>query len=132
MFPAVNLYLTFPGNTLHLPRSYCEQLGPYVAGSCFIQSVRATGGLSHSRFEPQEVQAKGGPSQSGSEPQEVWATVGVSGPLPLHSHKKQVTFFRGHFWESLVFRLHSKISQIHLSIEAQYDHHRRSDMYISH
>ena len=29
----------------------------------------------------------------------------------------------GHFWESLVFRLHSKIGQIHLSIEAQCDHH---------
>ncbi len=29
----------------------------------------------------------------------------------------------GHFWESLVFRLHSIIGQIHLSIEAQCDHH---------
>ena len=43
----------------------------------------------------------------------------VSGPLPLCSHKRQVTFYG-----ALVFRLHSKIGHIHLSIEAQCDHHR--------
>ncbi len=32
---------------------------------------------------------------------------------------------RDHFWECLVFRLHSKIGQIHLSVEAQCDHHIR-------
>ncbi len=42
-----------------------------------------------------------------------------SGPLPLHSHKGEVTFHGACFWESLVIRLHSEIGQIHLSIEAQ-------------
>ncbi len=46
----------------------------------------------------------------------------VSGLLPLFPQKKG-HLLRGHFWESLVFRLHSKIGQIHLSIEAQCDHH---------
>ena len=44
----------------------------------------------------------------------------VLGPLPLRSHKDRSHLW-GHFWESLVFRLHSEIGQIHLSIEAQCD-----------
>ncbi len=39
--------------------------------------------------------------------------------------------FTGPFlgWESLVFRLHSKIGQIRLSIEAQCDHHTYQPVY---
>ncbi len=35
-----------------------------------------------------------------------------------------------YFWESLVFRLHSKIGQIHLSIEAQCDNHSHTESVI--
>ena len=47
---------------------------------------------------------------------------GLMSPLPLRSHKDRSPL-QGHFWESLLFRLHSKLAQIHLSIEAQCDHH---------
>ncbi len=41
------------------------------------------------------------------------------GPLPLRSHHGQVTLRGTCFRESLVVRLYSEISRIHLSIEAQ-------------
>ncbi len=47
----------------------------------------------------------------------------VSGLLPLRSHKRQATF-TGPFLGVPIFRLHSKIGQTHLSIEAQCDHHK--------
>ncbi len=49
------------------------------------------------------------------------ALVSVSGPLIQVPTKKQVTFYRA--ISGSPFRLLSKISHIHLSIEAQCDHH---------
>ncbi len=46
-----------------------------------------------------------------------------TGQLSLRSHNGEVTFHEACFRESLVIRLHSEIGQIHLSIEAQCDHH---------
>ena len=40
----------------------------------------------------------------------------VSGPLPLRSHKDRSSS-RGHFWESLVFRLHSKLARSILALK---------------
>ncbi len=55
----------------------------------------------------------------------IWVVLWLFFFRSAHSMFPQKTgnLLRGHFWESLVFRLHSKIGQIHLSIEAQCDHH---------
>ena len=44
----------------------------------------------------------------------------------LYVPTKDRSPLQGRFWESLVFRLHSEIDQINLSIEAQWDHHMLS------
>ncbi len=50
-----------------------------------------------------------------------------SGPLPLHSHKGQVTFL-GPFLGVPNHLDYTRIGQNHLSIEAQCDHHNSSPM----